>query len=251
MTVRTRHLLLFFLLVLVTACAPGRDSGTTIELWALGREGEVVREMVPAFERDHPGLRVRVQQIPWSAAHEKLLTAFVGESMPDVFQVGNTWIPEFVALGAALPLDERLAASSALARDDYFPGIVDASSVDGRLYGLPWYVDTRLLFYRRDLLGAAGQTEPPRTWGEWRGAMEQVRARAPEGAFGVLLPITEWQPLVMLAFQRGADLLRENDTRGNFRSEAFREAFAFYLELFAGGLAPRGGEAQVGNIYQD
>ena len=249
MTGRTRNLLPL-LLALAAACSPGRDAGT-IELWALGREGEVVRDMVPGFERENPGLRVRVQQIPWSAAHEKLLTAYVGESMPDAFQVGNTWIPEFVALGAALPLDDRLAASTVVVRNDYFPGIVDASSVDGRLYGLPWYVDTRLLFYRKDLLAAAGIGEPPRTWEEWRQAMERVKARGSEGSFGVLLPITEWQPVVMLALQRGAELLRENDTRGNFQSAPFREAFAFYVGLFRAGLAPLAGQTQVANLYQD
>jgi multiple sugar transport system substrate-binding protein len=41
-----------------------------------------------------------VQQIPWTAAHEKLLTAYVGESTPDIAQMGNTWIPEFHAVRA-------------------------------------------------------------------------------------------------------------------------------------------------------
>jgi multiple sugar transport system substrate-binding protein len=244
---RLRWLLL--LALLVAACRS--RSPETLEFWGLGREGEVVRGMVAGFERENPGLRVRVQQVPWSAAHEKLLTAYVGEAMPDVFQVGNTWIPEFVALGAVEALDERLAASRVVARDDYFPGIADASSVDGRLYGLPWYVDTRLLFYRQDLLAAAGIREPPRTWVEWREAMERVKARGGEGDFGVLLPITEWQPVVILALQRGAELLRENDTRGNFRSVEFREAFAFYVDLFRRGLAPLAGQTQIANLYQD
>ena len=36
-------------------------------------------------------LRVEVQQLPWTAAHQKLLTAFAGDSLPDVAQLGNTW----------------------------------------------------------------------------------------------------------------------------------------------------------------
>jgi multiple sugar transport system substrate-binding protein len=49
---------------------------------------------MPEFERRYPEIQVKVQQIPWSAAHEKLLTAYAGDAMPDVFQLGNTWIPE-------------------------------------------------------------------------------------------------------------------------------------------------------------
>ena len=70
----------------------------------MGREGEVVAELLPEFHRAHPGIKVEVQQIPWSAAHEKLLTAFVGDATPDIAMLGNTWVPEFVALDALEPL---------------------------------------------------------------------------------------------------------------------------------------------------
>ena len=130
----------------------------------MGREGEVVTELIPEFERTHPGVRVVVQQLPWSAAHEKLLTAFAGDATPDVCQLGNTWIPEFAAMRALEPLDSRVAASPSIAVADYFGGIWNTNVVDGALLGVPWYVDTRLLFYRRDLLLRAGFDAPPRFW---------------------------------------------------------------------------------------
>ena len=68
------------------------EQSVVIELWAAGREGEVVSELVRGFESRHPGIRVEVQSLPWSGAHEKLLTAVVGESAPDVAQLGNTWL---------------------------------------------------------------------------------------------------------------------------------------------------------------
>ena len=86
--------------LLLGACDGQDDGRITLDFWAMGREGEVVRELTAEFERLHPGITVRVQQIPWSAAHEKLLTAYAGDVMPDVFQLGNTWVPEFVALDA-------------------------------------------------------------------------------------------------------------------------------------------------------
>jgi len=142
-------------------CHGERAAGTQVDFWAMGREGEVVARLMPEFERGHPGIRVRVQQIPWSAAHEKLLTAYVGGAMPDVFQAGNTWLPELVALGAVERLDASIARSRAVRADDYFPGILDTNVIDGATYGVPWYVDTRLLFYRSDLLSAAGSGAAP------------------------------------------------------------------------------------------
>ena len=107
------------------------------------------------FERENPGIKVEVQQIPWGAAHEKLLTAHVGRSTPDVAQLGNTWIAEFAALErdrAAHDRGSRRRRRCRRAR--YFAGIWDTNVVDGMPYGIPWYVDTRVLFYRRDLLAS-------------------------------------------------------------------------------------------------
>ena len=233
------------------ACGSRSESATRLELWALGREGEVVAQMMPDFELRNPGVHVHVQQIPWSAAHEKLLTAYVGDAMPDVFQVGNTWIPEFAALGALESLDERIHAAGDALREDSFPGILDTNVIDGKTYAVPWYVDTRLLFYRSDLLAAAGSTGSPKSWESWRGAMERAKQKAAPGAFAVLLTIQEWQPLVILAMQQNATLLRDGDLYGDFQSPAFRKAFEFYIDLFRAGLAPLAGQAEVANLYQE
>src|SRR5262249_49287563 len=95
--------------VLAAGCRESRTGPVTLRMWAMGREGEVVGELVRDFEREHPDIHVQVQQIPWTAAHEKLLTAHVGGSLPDVGQLGNSWISEFGTLEALAPLDPCLA----------------------------------------------------------------------------------------------------------------------------------------------
>ena len=238
-------------ILLALGCSRGEREPGTVALWAMGSEGEVVEQLVPEFERRHPGHHVQVQRVPWSAAHEKLLTAWVGGTMPDVVQVGNTWIPELVVLGAAEPLDERLAASGAIDRADYFAGTLAPNVLDGHTWGVPWYVDTRVLFYRQDLLAAAGYPEPPPTWEAADAAMAAVIDNGGTGKHAILLPLTEWEPLVLLAFAEGATLLADGDCRGAFRSPAFRAALARYVGMFGRGLAPLGGAATAANIYQD
>ena len=230
----------------MAGCHGAPSDATVVEFWAMGREGEVVQRLVPEFERRTPGVRVRVQQIPWSAAHEKLLTAYVGGALPDVVQVGNTWLPELVALGALAPLEGHLGS---LDRDDEFPGVIAATAIDGVRYGVPWYVDTRVLFYRTDLLRAVGVVTPPTKWDGWVDAMARL-ARGGE-RYAISLPATEWEPLVILALQRGAGLLRDGDRYGDFRSPPFRAAFELYRDFFRRGLAPTGGAAQSANLYQD
>jgi len=238
-------LLACLLPMLLPGCGTRESEPTTLDFWAMGSEGERVQALLPEFERRHPGIRVRVQQIPWSAAHEKLLTAHVGGTLPDVFQLGNTWLPEFHALKALAPLDGVLPAAE---QADLFPGVLAANRIDGRLWSLPWYVDTRLLFYRADLLAQAGIDRPPHTWGEWLTALHRVRDLT--GRPPLLLPFTEWQTLIALGLQQQAALLREAGRFGDFRAPAFRAAFAFYLRLFREGLAEVAGETAAGNVYQ-
>ena len=59
------------------------SSAGPLRFWGMGREGEVVGELLADFQREHPGLTVRVEQLPWTAAHEKLLTAHVGGATPE------------------------------------------------------------------------------------------------------------------------------------------------------------------------
>lgn len=238
-------------LAVAAGCARTDADERAVVFWAMGSEAEAADAVLAGFREQHPEIPIRVQRVPWSAAHEKLLTAFVGGSMPDVFQLGNTWVAELDALGALEPLDARVEASETVGRDDFFAGALAANVVGGRLVALPWYVDTRLLFFRRDLLREAGVSAPPVTWAEWKTAMERVRRGEPDPRYGVFLPIDEWQTPVVLALQQGATLLVDNETRGNFRSDEVRRAFGFYVSLYADGLAPARSEAQIANLYRE
>lgn len=242
--------------IILAGCGRNEATVSTLKFWTIGREGEVVNQLLPEFERAHPGVHVQVQQIPLTAAHEKLLTAFAGDALPDLCQLGNTWIPEFAALGALEPLQAYVDASQVVRSDEYFAGIWDTNVIDGHLYGVPWYVDTRLLFYRNDLLTQAGFPNPPRDWDEWRRAMAAIKAAASKDGAGrdqyaVFLPLNEFEPLLNLAIQQPDALLRDNGTRGNFESAGFRRAFAFYIEMFQRGWAPKLSNTQLPNIWDE
>jgi multiple sugar transport system substrate-binding protein len=236
--------------LLLLGCAERREPGVErIEFWGLGREGEVMVDLIPEFERRNPGIRVTLQQIPWIAAHEKLLTAHVGEATPDLAQIGNTWIPEFVTVQGLTDLTAMAKRSPVTDGRDDFPGIWATNLVDGRLYGIPWYVDTRVLFYRSDILSAAGFDHAPRTWSEMLEAMTRIQKQS-KGRFGILMPTNEFEPIEVLAMSNGSPFLRDNNTRGAFAEPPFRDAFRFYVDIFHRGLAPAVSNAQVANLYQ-
>ncbi len=231
------------------ACARQEDGA--LRFWAMGREGEVAARLLTAFERENPGLRVRVEQLPWSAAHEKLLTAFAGDSTPDLAQMGNTWLPELVAVDALEPLGPRIHGSREVDLADYDPGILDTNVLDGRPYGVPWYVDTRVLFYRRDLLAEAGFSAPPRDWEEWTRMLVAVEQRVGPGRYALFLPLNEYEPFVALWLQQGEPLLREGGRRGNFRSAGFARTLKFYLGMYERHLAPPITHNEVANVWNE
>lgn len=247
---RTRWLGLLLLALLGAGCAR-REQETVVRFWAMGREAEVVAELVRDFERENPGVRVQVQAIPWNAAHEKLLTAFAADGLPDICQLGNTWIPEFAILGVLTPLQPYVDASQVVRPADYFPGIWNTNLIDGRLVGVPWYVDTRLLFYRKDMLRDAGVTQPPRTWDEWRDTLAAVKRSVGPDRYAILLLLNEFETQLSLGLQGDDPLLRDGDNYGNFSAPGFRDALALYAEMFAKGWAPPVSETQVSNMWEE
>lgn len=233
----------------LAACARHADPNT-LTFWTIGREGEAMTQLLPEFERENPGIHVDLQQLPLTAAHQKLLTAFAGDSMPDMTQLGNTWLPEFIALGALEPLQARVARSAVIQPSDYFPSIWATNVYDGKLYGIPWYVDTRLLFYRRDLLKAAGFDAPPRNWAQWR-RMLAALSHPQRGVYGILLPTNEYDQLTALALQQPEPLLKDGGRYGNFESAGFKRALAFYVDTFRLHQAPDITNIEAGNPWSE
>ncbi len=250
-----RYQLFFCLLILcsIFSCDKNQSDRTEITFWAMGAEGENIQPLISKFESLHPGIKVKVQSIPWGAAHEKLLTAVAGQSTPDVCQLGNTWIPEFQAIGTLLELDLLIAHSASIAKDKYFAGIWNTNVIGKHVYGIPWYVDTRLLFYRKDILVRAGFQQPPQSWEEWLDLSYEIKKlsssqRRKYAAFFSLI-YNDWAVPVILILSNGGRLLKNNDCYGAFDDSSTVEALRFYVKFFEDSLAIRS-MTEVSNIYQ-
>jgi multiple sugar transport system substrate-binding protein len=215
----------------------------TVEVWAMGNEGEVLDELAAQFEEENPDVTIEVTAVPWESAHDRIATAIAGGETPDITMLGTTWVGEFAATGAFEPTPDGLVDESS-----FFEGSWDTAVVDDVAYGVPWYVDTRVLYYRTDFAEQAG-VEPPTTWDEYK---EFTKALQTAGAqWGVSLPpggFDSWQYVTPLAWQQGGDILNDDGTEFTLDSPEWEEAFAFYTSFFEEGIAePRrleGGEIE-------
>jgi multiple sugar transport system substrate-binding protein len=216
----------------------------------MGAEGEYIKALIPDFEKNYPGIKVKSQMIPWTAAQEKLITAYASGNLPDIFQLGNTWVPQFVALGAIENLNEFIKNSDQINQENYFKGIWDTNLIDSTIYGIPWYIDTRVLFYRTDILKEAGFSLPPKTWDELYEVSRRIKELFKgQEKYAIYLPTNEWAPFVIFGLQAHSTLLKDNNSFGNFSGQNFKRAFEFLIRFHKEKLAPVG-ISQVANVYQ-
>jgi multiple sugar transport system substrate-binding protein len=211
----------------------GKATGS-ITVWALGAEGEQMGEIAKGFEKANPDAKVKVTVIPFDAAHDKLATAIAGGETPDVSLVGTTWLSEFAASDAFDPTPTDLVD-----QDAFYDGAWDTTVVDGTSYGVPWYVETRLIYYRQDLAKQAGVT-PGENW-TWEEFKEFTRAMQSEAGaeWGISLQpgrTGSWQSVMPFAWQAGAELVEGDQFQ--FDSEPMQKAVDFYTSFFDEGLSP-------------
>lgn len=200
---------------------------TDLSFWAMSYQGDYAPFLMTAFTAE-TGLTVDVQSLPWTASHEKLLTAFAGDALPDVLMLPNGWVDEFAMIGAIRQLPSRALL------DGVFPGVVPDVRTP---HAVPWSVAPRVQFFRRDLLAAAGWDVPARDWDGWRRMAAAIKRRSPDDY--VFLFLLNWPDDLLTMFtQMGGRVLRERDTRGNFATPEGRAALAYYKSLFDDGFAP-------------
>lgn len=236
--------------VTITSCSKDSDEIKTIKFWAMGSEAEQVSKILPEFEKKYPNIKVKVQQIPWTAAQEKLITAFASDNTPDICQLGNTWIPQFASLNAIISLDKFIAKSETVKPGKFFSGIWETNIIDNKVYGIPWYVDTRLMFYRKDVFERAGFKNPPKNWDELYTLCVRIKeTHKTKDKYPIFIPTNEWNSFIIFGLQAGAELLKDENTRGNFSSKEFKKAFDYLIRFHKENLTPFG-MMQVTNVYQ-
>ncbi|MDQ0938759.1 sugar ABC transporter substrate-binding protein [Streptomyces sp. V1I1] len=216
------------LLALFTITACGGDSGgagakadakQTLTVWAMGTEGQKLADVAKAYEKQHPNITIKVTPIGWDTVHQKLVAAAAAGTLPDMAQMGSTFMGEFAGMGVLEPVDE-----TTFRKDDFFPAAWNGNVVDGKTYGVPWYVDTRALYYRTDLAQQAGVTEAPSTWSDLQSLALGYQSTA-KTKWGISLQpsgLDTWQNWLPFLYSAGGDLVKNGkptlDTPESVRS---------------------------------
>ena len=200
-------------LSLLAACGNGdeesasEESSDTLSVWMMGDGNETVQPIFDAYTEE-TGIEVDLQSIPWSAAHDRLLTAVASGEGPDVVQMGSTYMAEFTDAGALLDISDYIESNDALSPDNFFEGNVATTMFDDSYYGVPWYTETRALYYRTDLLEEVGYPEGPSNWEELYDAAVKLSERG-DNMYGFDINLKEQTFGPMFAKQNGSEIIND------------------------------------------
>ena len=241
----------------LAGCGRGTtDRDGPLDFWAMGREGEVVARAGAATSSARiPASASTSSRSPGRPRTRSCSPPSSATRLPDVAQLGNTWIAGVRRARRARAARRAAGRVAGVARDDYFPGIWDTNVIDGTLYGVPWYVDTRLLFYRTRPARARPATPRRRDAGPSGATRCGAIKRAPAAAQlrRSCCRSTSTQPLVALGAAAGrAAAARRRHARQLLAAPAFRRALDFYV-----GPVPRRPRAarraatQIANVWHE
>ncbi|MFI0900902.1 ABC transporter substrate-binding protein, partial [Streptomyces sp. NPDC020983] len=182
---------------LLAGCGSPAGSGTpTLDFLSLAWQEESVKAnkaLVDQWNATGPEVRVRYVQGSWDDVHDQLLTSFEGGAAPDVIHDEGNDLTDFGSGGYLADLAPLLPAS-ALARVP--PSVRDMARFGGRLYGMPFLQEPRMLVADRALLVRAGvrlpDTDAPWTWQEFEDVTRELSHRGGGSAerYGVAWPMS-------------------------------------------------------------
>ena len=219
------------------------DAGeaTSLTVWVMGDSSSNFEKLVAPFAEDS-GITVDTVAIPWDAIDQKFTTAVASGNGPDIVQIGISKLRNFADSGALMTLDEStLTDYPNLAAGNFIDGVAgDATAIGGEVVSVPWVSDTRVLYYRTDILAESGITEAPTTWDELRADAKTLAGRG-DGQYGYYIPQWDSSLPVIMTWGQGGQILTESGDI-DFDTPEFEKAADLYTGFYADGSVPTNGD---------
>lgn len=122
-----------------------------------------VRAMTDGFTKENPDVKVNLEFVPYEGLHDKAVLAQGSGSGYDVVLFDVIWPAEYATNNVLVDVTDRITPDM---KSGVLPGAWTTVNYDGHSYGMPWILDTKYLFYNKEILEKAGIKAPPTTWAE-------------------------------------------------------------------------------------
>jgi N,N'-diacetylchitobiose transport system substrate-binding protein len=154
----------------------GNTQAKDITVWLMNGSAPdaVIKRVNAQFNQAHPKTQVKIQIQQWDGIQEKTTTALAGNNPPDVLEIGSTLVSKFADSGG---LEDLSSKKADLGGDTWLQGLTDAGTLDGKLYGIPYYAGDRAVLYRKDMFAKAGITTLPSDRASFVATMAKLQAK--------------------------------------------------------------------------
>ena len=207
------------------ACSTSREDENVIRFWQFWSDANTkpaVEQIIREFEREYPDIKVKITDLTWANGHDKLVISFAANDPPDVMELGSDWIAEFAFYGLLAEFE------SDLAENYLYP-----ARWQGKLYALPWLLDSRLMYFNINLLSRIDM-DIPEDWEELLTACRKISEMG-DDYFGFGCNSAEkhrlYKKYLPFLWSNGGRVLSEDGLRSELDSENAAGALDFYLDL--------------------
>jgi ABC-type glycerol-3-phosphate transport system substrate-binding protein len=227
-----------------TAFTGSESVGANTVVFSFGpdQSGSIPTAIAEFNERNDQGIRVEYREMPADSGQyfDKLRTEFqAGGETIDVIGGDVIWPIQFAANGWIADLSELFTEEM---RSEYLDAPIQANTYKGNVYGVPWFTDAGMFYYRKDLMEKAGSTEAPRSWGEVIDLSHKI-VDAGYAEYGMVFQGAEYEGGVCngceYIWTAGGNILdEENLSRVVIGSSESAKGLAIERTLVAEGVAP-------------
>jgi multiple sugar transport system substrate-binding protein len=236
--ISTAMVVAIFLGLFVTAgSAFAADKKVELQFWSFVGEGHglapTFAEGIAEYSKLNPNVTVKHVPLPWDDyVGVKLRSSFAAGSGPDLFMIPNAWLLEYAADGNVAPLNKYLTPAE---KADYYPGVLDGASVDGKLYRFPWSQAFEVLYYDKDAFAKNG-LQPPTTWDE---LLFDAKKLTTKDHYGFISYVNDdahtpmpWSPFIWMA---GGEYFTKDGRKSAINTPQVIKALTFIRELMSSG----------------
>lgn len=231
--------------VALAPAGPALAATGALSVWKFGGTPAEVEAWPAANDRflaDNAGVELNYSFFNGQIRRQKLLAGFQTNKLADVIIAFGQDIPEFAGFGMIQPLDDIAGDKMAGWKERMVPEVLNAGMHEGKLYGLPTYVDmSAFIAIDSDALAEAGFDRPPATWSELRAyAKAMTKPDRPGIAFPATTAPVDINIFEGIAYANGGRIFDEETGKVRLNDAGVVDALQLYADLIADGSTPSG-----------
>lgn len=218
-----------------------------LEMWMIGNEQSQymdLQNILRTYTDRNPRITINLKIFDWTQAWPKMMKAVTTGEGPDLLQLGSTWTASLASMGGLVNVEKQVQEIGG--SEAYLPPSWASAKIQGdnAVYAVPWFVDARVIYYRKDAFEKAG-VDPGKAFADWdsfKQALHQVNGVEIAGREldAIAIPGTlDWDIVHNIfpwVWGAGGDVMSEDHQSFRFNSDEAVDGIMYYTGLVREGL---------------